>query len=205
MKLSLLTKKDCEDILKDEKKFNILVEKNKNFLNKIIIKYINKNYLNKNDSDLSFDLMQEAMLSLWKKALPKYTGETRFSTFAYTVIKNDVLRYLQNKSKFDAVHGQTVSIEKFKNQENSDRSGDYYESQWIYKRQNENDIIRKIDLENSYKKLSKIDKVIYACIYTGMRNDDIAKMIGMNISTFMQYKKNVFKKRLKQNGIASLV
>lgn len=205
MKLNSLTKKDCEDILKDEKKFTLLVNKNKNFLNKIVARYINKNYLNKNDSDLSFDLMQEATLSLWKKALPKYTGETKFSTFAYTVVKNDVLRYLQNKSKFESIYGETISIEKFKGREDSDRSGDYYESKWIYKKNDENDIIRKMDLENSYKKLSKIDKVIYACIYTGMRNDDIARMIGMNISTFMQYKKNVFKRRMKENGIANII
>ncbi len=201
MKLNSLTKKDCEEILKDQKKFEQLVNNNKNFLNKIVSKYINKNSLNKNDSDLSFDLMQEATLSLWKKALPKYTGETKFSTFAYTVLKNDVLRYLQNKTKFDSAHGEIISLERFKSRDDGEKSGDYYESKWIYKRESENEIIRRMDMENSYKKLSKIDRVIYACMYTRMKNEETARMVGMNIATFMQYKKNVFKKRMMQNGI----
>jgi RNA polymerase sigma factor (sigma-70 family) len=114
MKLSRVTVEDAQLLYNNQREFSKFVRENENFLRKLVHKYINKNRLNQNDSELFEDAKQEALLSLWNKALPKFNGSTKFSTFAFTVIKNDLMQFLQKKTKFEKETGETLSIENLK-------------------------------------------------------------------------------------------
>jgi RNA polymerase sigma factor (sigma-70 family) len=190
-KLNKITVTDAQEILSSDRKFSIFVKKNSNFLNKLVWTYLRKNSLNDNDSEVFNDVMQEALLSLFQKALPKYNGSTKFSTFAYQVIKNDILAFLQKRSRFEADRGSMISLEKLKKNKGDEASmsGEYNES--IFKNKNkysfDDEVINRVDVENKKNKLSSIDHKIYEMRNRGWGRDKICQALDLNIHTYKMY------------------
>lgn len=203
--LNKITTLDAQQILSSERTFSSFIRKNSNFLRKIVWSYLRKNNLNANDSEVFEDAYQEACLSLWSKALPKYNGSTKFSTFAYRVIKNDVLAFLQKRSSFESHRGQNVSIEnmRHKNQKD-DTAGEYRESLFKInknKKSFEDQVIDSIDERNKTKNFSSIDLKIYELRKREWKRDDIAHALGMNVHTYKAHLYGSYFPKMKSLGI----
>lgn len=206
IKLNNITTLDAQQILSSDRMFSSFVRKNSNFLRKIVWGYLRKNNLNANDSEIFEDAYQEACLSLWSKALPKYNGSTKFSTFAYRVIKNDVLAFLQKRSSFESHRGQNVSMEnmKHKNQKDGDISGEYRESLFKInktKKSLEDQVIESVDEEKKTKNFSSVDLKIYELRKREWKRDDIAHALGMNVHTYKAHLYGSYFPKMKALGI----
>lgn len=202
MKLSKVTVEDANVIYNNNREFSKFIRENQNFINKIVHKYINKNKLNLNDSELFEDAKQEAVTSLWAKALPKYNGTNKFSTFAYIVIKNDLMQFLQRKTKFEKETGEMVSIESLKrNYTGEGNAGlEYQESQWKIdprKINFEELLVDKIQKENDVLKVSRTDYIIMELKKRNFSREKIAQALGLNIHSYKTYYYNVFLNRCK--------
>jgi RNA polymerase sigma factor (sigma-70 family) len=201
MKLSKITVEDAIRIQKNEREFTKFINENSNFINKLVHKYVyKKNRLNLNDSELFEDAKQEALLSLWSKALPKYNGSNKFSTFAYVVIKNDLIQFLQRKSKFEQEKGELISIESLKRNFNGDGGGnsEYLENKWQIDPRKvtfEESLIKKIQSETDVQKIHRTDYVIIELRKRNFSREKIAQALGLNIHSYKTYYYNVFKKR----------
>lgn len=202
MKATYVTVDYAKELINDERKFNQFLTTNKKFLYSIVQSQYKKNTLNKNDSEVIEDLMQEASLSLWNKALRKYTGETKFTTFAFTVIKNDLLRYLQDKTKFENKTGHSVfSVEEKKRNfgNKANPHWEYRESEWVVdpnKREFESHLIEHLDNQNKKSKLSALDLKIVELRDKGKTVKEMAKEVNLNIHTFKAYFYGSFKKKV---------
>ena len=202
MKLSKVTVEDAISIYNNNREFSKFVRENSNFINKIVHKYINKNRLNLNDSELFDDARQEALTSLWSKALPKYNGSNKFSTFAYIVIKNDLMQFLQRKTKFEKETGEMVSIENLKRSYTGEGNAglEYQESQWKIdprKTNFEELLVDKIQVESDVLKVSRTDYIIMELKKRNFSREKIAQALGLNIHSYKTYYYNVFLNRCK--------
>lgn len=200
MKLSKITVEEARFLYSNPREFAKFVRENENFLRKLIHKYINKNRLNQNDSELFEDAKQEALLSLWKKALLKFNGSTKFSTFAFTVIKNDLMQFLQRKTKFEKETGETLSIENLKRNFSGEGNAglEYQENNWKIdprKTSFESDLIEKIQKDTSVKKISRTDYIILELKKRNYSREKIAAATGLNIHSFKTYYYQVFTER----------
>lgn len=200
MKLSRVTVEDAKLLHSNPREFSRFVKENENFFRKLVHKYINKNRLNQNDSELFEDAKQEALLSLWNKALVKFNGTTKFSTFAFTVIKNDLMQFLQKKSKFEKETGETLSIEQLKRNFNGDGNAslEYQENNWKIdprKINFENHLIEKIQQETDIKKISRTDYIILELKKRNFSREKIAAALGLNIHTYKTYYYKIFHER----------
>ena len=197
MRLSRVTVEEARYLHSNHREFAKFVRENENFLRKLIHKYINKNKLNQNDSELFDDARQEALTSLWSKALLKFNGTTKFSTFAFTVIKNDLMQFLQKKVKFEKETGETLSIENLKRNFNGDGTSglEYQENNWKVdprKTSFENELVEKIQQESVIKKISKTDYIILELKKRNFSREKIAAALGLNIHSFKTYYYKVF-------------
>lgn len=197
MRLSKVTVEQARFLHGNHREFAKFVRENENFLRKLIHKYINKNKLNQNDSELFDDAKQEALTSLWSKALPKFNGTTKFSTFAFTVIKNDLMQFLQKKVKFEKETGETLSIENLKRNFNGDGTSglEYQENNWKVdprKTTFESELVEKIQQESVIKKISRTDYVILELKKRNFSREKIAAALGLNIHSFKTYYYKVF-------------
>lgn len=197
MKLSKITVDDARYLHSNHREFAKFVRENENFLRKLIHKYINKNRLNQNDSELFEDAKQEALTSLWSKALLKFNGSTKFSTFAFTVIKNDLMQFLQKKVRFEKETGETLSIENLKRNFNGEGNAglEYQENNWKIdprKTTFETDLIEKIQLDSNVKKISRTDYIILELKKRNYSREKIAAALGLNIHSFKTYYYKVF-------------
>lgn len=208
MKLGTITVKDANDLLNDERKFSSFIKKNSNYINKIVHRYVGKNRLNGNDSEVFHDAYQEAILSLWSKALPKYNGKVSFSTFAYTVVKNDVLKFLQDKTKFESKKGEVISLfsPSMTRSFDSNDSQEFKENIWKVdprKRSFEDSLIDEIIAEQNSKKLERKDKIILELKKRNYSRDDIAQALGMNIHSYKAYYYGSFQPKMKSMNIST--
>ena len=200
MRLSKITVDQARFLHKNPREFQKFIKDNENFLRKLVHKYINKNRLNQNDSELFEDAKQEALISLWSKALLKFNGSTKFSTFAFTVIKNDLMQFLQKKVRFEKETGETLSIEQLKRNYTGEDSGgsEYLENNWKVdprKTSFENDLIEKIQQDSSIKKISRTDYIILELKKRNYSREKIASALGLNIHSFKTYYYKVFVER----------
>ena len=197
MKLSKVTIEDAKLLYTNQREFSKFVKENENFLRKLVHKYINKNRLNQNDSELFEDAKQEALFSLWSKALVKFNGSTKFSTFAFTVIKNDLMQFLQKKTKFEKETGETLSIENLKRNFNGEGNAslEYQENNWKIdprKINFENSLVEKIQQETDVKKISRTDYIILELKKRNFSREKIAAALGLNIHTYKTYYYKIF-------------
>jgi RNA polymerase sigma factor (sigma-70 family) len=203
MKLSTITKEQAQEILNSDRKFSQFINTNTNFLRRMVHKQIMQSKLNYNDSELFNDLFQEASLSLWKKALPNYNGSTKFSTFAFTVIRNDLLQYLLNKTKFERQHGPLASIETSIRKTEDSESSEYNEKYWKKpsKISFEDEILNRLTEEKLTSKLSPLDQKVLDLKKKGFKKKAIAEKIGMNYHSYRSYHFYSFVPKIKQLGI----
>ena len=206
MKLNKVTLNDAKSILSNDRIFAKFLKENSNFLNKLVHKHVSNNRLNYNDNELFQDVYQEACLSLWKKALPNYNGTTKFSTFCYTVLRNDIIEFLQKRSKFESINGPNISIEHPKLMRNSDTNGlvpEYNEKLWKSqkKRHFEEEIDERIYEEEQLSKLSPVDLKVLDMKRKGVKRQKIAEALGLNLHTYKAYYYGTFVEKMKKYGM----
>ena len=203
MKLNTITTEQAQEILNSDRKFTQFININSNFLRRMVHKQIMQSRLNTNDSELFHDLFQEASLSLWKKALPNYNGSTKFSTFAYTVIRNDLLQFLLNRTKFERSHGPVNSIENSLRMSQDSESFEYNEKYWKkpYKMSFEDEILTRLHEESLTSKLSPLDQKVLELKKKGFKKKAIAEKIGMNYHSYRSYHFYSFVPKIKSLGI----
>ena len=97
MQLNTLCAGDVERILNDKSLFSDLLNNNSGIVHSII-----KQLKHPNDPELVNDLYQEGCEGLYK-ALTKYDPEkakgANFGTFAYRIIRNKLLQYIEKNYK----------------------------------------------------------------------------------------------------------
>lgn len=206
MKLNNVTKRDTVVLLQNQREFGKFLKENSNFIHKLVHKHVGNNRLNRSDSELYEDAYQEACLSLWKKALPNYNGSTKFSTFCYTVLRNDILEFLQKRSKFEAVNGPNVSIEHPKLMRNGDSPGlvpEYNEKLWNTpkKKSFEEEVEDRLYEEEQLSKLSPVDIKVLEMKRKGFKRQKIAEALGLNLHTYKAYYYGTFVEKMKKAGV----
>lgn len=146
----------------NEEMFN----KNINIAYKIANRYL-VNYANEYE-----DIKQVALMGLWKAVLT-FNDTHAFSTYAYTVISNEINCYLRTVKK----HYNTISL-KQEIKENitlEDILAD--KNNYIEKLENSLDIENYIvQIKNS--KLKEKEKIVFELSLRGYKQDKIAKIIG---------------------------
>lgn len=204
MKLNSITQEQAQEICKSDRKFTQFININSNFLRRMVHKQIMQSRLNTNDSELFHDLFQEASLSLWKKALPNYNGSTKFSTFAYTVIRNDLLQFLLNRTKFERCHGPVKSIENSLRMSQDSESFEYNEKYWKkpHRLSFEDEILNRLHEESLTSKLSPLDQKVLELKKKGFKKKAIAEKIGMNYHSYRSYHFYSFVPKIKSLGIS---
>lgn len=207
MKLNKVTKSDTVTLLNNERAFGKFLKENSNFIHSLVHKHVGNNRLNASDSELYEDAYQEACLSLWKKALPNYNGSTKFSTFCYTVLRNDILEFLQKRSKFESVNGPNVSIEHPKLMRNGDTTGavpEYNEKLWnTPKRKSfEEEVEDRLYEEQQLSSLSPTDLKVLELKRKGVKRQKIAESLGLNLHTYKAYYYGTFVQKMKAAGLS---
>lgn len=146
----------------NEEMFN----KNINIAYKIANRYL-VNYANEYE-----DIKQVALMGLWKAVLT-FNDTHAFSTYAYTVISNEINMYLRTIKK----NNSTISL-KQEVKENitlEDILAD--KNNYIEKLENSLDIENYIvQIKNS--KLKEKEKIVFELSLRGYKQDKIAKIIG---------------------------
>lgn len=146
----------------NEEMFN----KNINIAYKIANRYL-VNYANEYE-----DIKQVALMGLWK-AVSTFNNTHAFSTYAYTVISNEINMYLRTIKK----NNSTISL-KQEVKENitlEDILAD--KNNYIEKLENSLDIENYIvQIKNS--KLKEKEKIVFELSLRGYKQDKIAKIIG---------------------------
>lgn len=182
-KISEMTNERILEIKADPRKFNIFMNRNKGFLSQITLKFARK-------SDSHYDDMyQIACIGLFK-ALDTFDEKSKkaasLSTWAWKVIKNDLLQECQRINKKNA---HEHSMEKWKlveSSESTEDSNDYFEAKWKPLRQRlslEDEIINKISKEQMLNKFSNTEKNIIILKQQGYKMNEIAKILQKNIHT----------------------
>lgn len=181
MKIQKITKEQISSAIKHNKDFTTLLQSNKGFIEKIILKYLPRN-------DQRFDeLYWTGSFSLYKalkKFNPERTNASTFSTFAYNVIKNDVLQEIMKTNKIKA---KESSMELFRLHNDNDEETGYNESFFKVQHYNfEERIVNNIARENIMNKFSDLERKI---IYYKMQKytmQQIAKLLNKNFHTIKE-------------------
>lgn len=175
-----VTKKDIKDILIDDKLFAKFFRTNVKYVHNIAGKYASVG------TDEYNDYFQIASLSL-HKALRKYDPDRniKLSTFAYTVMLNDVKQQIKKNIK---IANKEVSIESFARKFDNDSSSDYSENvfEHLYMMEDfENNLVDKIEAYRFYNSLEEIHQKIFTFrVVEKMKHRDIAKQLNLNFHTY---------------------
>jgi RNA polymerase sigma factor (sigma-70 family) len=184
--------------------FKKLLESNKGYLEQIILKYVRRN------DDMFDDLYQIACLSL-HKALQKYDStrrnKSKFITFAWAVIKNDVLLEVLHRNNINKHEGR--SLESFRYRE--ENSGlvdenwavDFRELRWlnIPSYNMEDRIINNIARQQYLDKFSELEREIITLRLQNMKIKDIARKVGKNVHLV----KNIYYKAVRKPYFRELI
>ena len=141
---------------------------NKNI--KIAYKIANRyliNYANEYE-----DIKQLALMGLWK-AVSTFDNTHAFSTYAYTVISNEINCYLRTVKK----HYNTISLKQEIKEDITLEDVLADKNNYIEKLENSLDIENYISqIRNS--KLNEKEKMVFELSLKGYRQDKIAKIVG---------------------------
>jgi len=196
LKLSKIRTKDqAQEILNDERLYSKTIKENKNFFYKLVSK---KNSWS-DDNILSVDdLLQESYIS-FIKALREFNPSdskhnASLSTFAYTVISNDLSRkyknHLKKLKKEDSLQNSLFSIGQ---QEGGGTFTDDKDERKLMKYNHErynmvdDEIISKMMIEEITKRLSPVDIKIVTMRADGIKASTIAKAVKMDRYTYKKY------------------
>jgi len=178
LKINKLTNEMINKIKRNKKYFDQLINANHGFVDGIVLKYIRKNH---RDYD---DIMQAGYFAMWK-AIKKFDkarhNASRFSTFAYTVIRNDVLLELK---KINRVNRRSILWTDISAR---NEKGDVKEigMRTIHKQsyEFENSILERIAYEQKLACFSDLERKIIQLKEDGCTMKQIAKVLDKNIST----------------------
>jgi len=213
------TKEKAQEILNDERAYNELLKKNKKFFYRLAQTKL-KNYPFDKQEILQ-DLVQEGMISFHKaitKFDPKDDNPTSLSTYAYTIIKNDLIKYLLKEVRKNGYYIKdeegnkllkpNISIEEsiFKRRFGHTNHKAVYEpdEELFFSnnrekyRSTEEYVIPKIYEEQVLSQLSSLDKTILKLKYQGKSGRQIANEVNMNYHTYKRYLYVVLEKNLKK-------
>lgn len=182
--LKFVKNKTIKKLKNDDKLFSRFVEENAGFIHSIVARFGPK------DSFDYEDYYQIGLLGLHKavrKFNPKRPNNSTLSTFAYTVIYNDILQAVKKNNK---TASREVSMENFTRKYDNETSSEYSETLFsdpsIDRLNNfENRIVNSIITRNYIKKLENIHQRIFNYRFVdGLKHKDIAKKLGLNIHTY---------------------
>lgn len=178
LKINKLTHETINKIKRNKKLFDQLINANHGFVDGIVLKFIRKDH---RDYD---DVMQAGYLSMWKavKTFDKARrNASTFSTYAYTVIRNDVLQELKKINRINrrvfVWTDVTARNEKGEVRESGMR---------IIGRQNydfEESIVNRIAYEQKLACFSNLERKIIELKQEGYTMKQIAKRLNKNFST----------------------
>lgn len=207
--ISALQRATVTKLLKDDKLFGKFFALNRGFINHVVLSVIGRN----KQHDLYDDFFQVASMGLIK-ALRKYKdGSSKFSTFAYIVMRNDVKQEIkiQQRQKHvlrtNAGDGPLstyteLSFEDFRQEDTDDTrsSGTWSESKFLETpqiqrlRNFEDELITKIAIEERLAKFTEFERGIYHLHYVkGLSIKKISKQLRRSYSTI----KEAFYTRMK--------
>lgn len=179
-KISGITDETIQEILSDTKgtSYMMLLNYNHKFIHNIVKKFNNRDYDNYDE------LFQEGVIALWK-ALQKFEigRGINFSTFAYVVIKNACLIYINGENK---IRNNEESIE-LKSSPNDKENFSKTNIDIVYNKSIvslEDRVINKIDSELKFEGISNFERKIYNNYVSGMTKKEAAKRLGISVSAY---------------------
>lgn len=189
---------------KEDRAFKNLLDSNKGYLERIILKYVRR-------GDPSFDdLYQVACISL-HKALSKYDetrrNKSKFITFAYVVIQHDVLFEVLHQNDVNYHEGR--SLENFRYREENGGpfderwTVDFKEKSWVNipSYSMEDNIINDIARQQYLNMFSDLERQIIQLRLQNMKIKDIAQKVGKNIHLV----KNIYYKAVRKPHFRELI
>ena len=166
--------------------FETLIEKNQQIVYNISLKML------KNEQD-AFDASQDALLKAFKY-IPKFKGNSSFSTWIYKITVNTCLNYI-NKNK---ISSKNISLEQTVTQKDNETPIQFEDKkQNVYKEVLENE--RKRVLYDALEELSPNQKqMIILRDIEGFSYEEIAQITNNNLGTV---KSKISRARLKLKEI----
>lgn len=202
-KINKMTMEDINYIKKNPKEFSKILTNNNKFIEKIAQIY-------HKGGPLHEDLIQIGQIALWR-ALNEYDDKKKatLSTFAYVVIKNDMLLELQWDYR---KNGQNIPIEKFQRRyENGGGfsehhvNGEYYEDLFQkhyaspYLTNFESYVVDKIITDDYRDRLDDLEQKVFECrVVKKMTLKETAKKCGIKYTTFKNIFYNNFRPKIKK-------
>lgn len=98
-------------IMDDKTPHQILIE-NIEYIHKLIQKINYQKNLKLCDEDIE-DIFQNISIKLLDKGIAQFQGKSKFQTYLFTIVRNEVLEYVR-------IHSKEYSESKFKNDDNDD-------------------------------------------------------------------------------------
>ncbi len=197
MKISAIDKQTAEKALSNDRVFSSIIKTNDLFFEKIINFSRTRNHYP--DHLEKEDLKQELYIS-FVKALRKFKGDRNcsFSTFAWTVLQND-LKALKHR-EFKIKINETKAIDFFPKEtlKTEIQLLDIASSLNKNKYDLEKEIVGRITFEEALSKITSINRKIMEFKISGLKMKQIAEKLKMNLntlkwiyttSTLPQYKK----------------
>lgn len=178
LKINKLTSDTIKKITRNKKMFDALINANRGFVDGIVLKYIRKDH---RDYD---DIMQAGYMAMWK-AVKKFDVDrhnaSTFSTFAYTVIRNDVLLELKrvNRNNRPLILWSDLSAKNEKGDVMENNMRTLHKQHLDF----ENQVVNKIAYEQKLKCFSDLERKIIELKQEGHTMKQIAKKLKKNIST----------------------
>ena len=197
MKFSEITKQIADEALLNDRVFSSLIKDNDMFFEKIInFSKTQKHFPDHLEKD---DIKQELYISFFK-ALKKFKSENncKFSTFAWTVLKNDLI-VLKNKNfkiilnEFKPEYSDNKISTKTKTKLNGDSlhnlidSNNAIDNLMIKQKSKffnlEKEVIQKITFDESISKIDSLNRKIMELKIRKIKMKDIAKKLNLNQHT----------------------
>lgn len=139
-----------------------------------------------NHQDELEDIKQVALMGLWK-AILKYDGRTKISTFACICIQNEINHYLRSVKRNDMDHLEQIFY-------NNLTLGDTIQddiNQIENLEQKLDDEIAKGYLTKNVAKLSQRDQEIYNCLMRGESQQKVGARFGVKQSNVSKIKNKI--------------
>lgn len=158
---------------------------------KLAYKIANKYFINcKDDYE---DIKQVALLGLWKAVLT-FKNTNAFSTYAYTVITNEINYFLKKCKK----HNNNYSLQSIvaDNIEYQDLLKDNNDFTVIYEEESEIEYKRKM-LERVKELMKETDRKIIELLLQGYNQTEIATMLNITQPTVSRIRDKIKKKIAK--------
>lgn len=198
MVLKNITAENIKRCRTNDRAFQDLLNNNKGFIESIVLKYVRR------FDDKFDDLYQIGCISLYKaldKFDPARRNASKFHTFAWTVINNDVLLEVKRSNERNK---RETSLEIFRNN-NSDanNNSDYKEGKWnntpTYNM--EDTIINKLAREQYLNTFSNLEREIISLKLQKFNLREIAKETGRSIHLI----KNVYYRATRKPNFRNII